>query len=189
MTRRCNSFIKHKPCWRRSSGRWKSRSPNFLLLFFDQIYALRPTIFLSTRMQAYFFASNRLVLIILFLIIPAQENYFNFRDILVENTYVNGTRETRKRDDRSWWERDVILTESVVDHGRLENKRWKWTWIRGKLPRKNNLFLPDFRSHDDEFPRISRGYDTFCIHAAGHVATLLILREEGASSSFVLGGR
>ena len=74
-------------------------------------------------MQAYFFASNRLVLIILFLIIPAQENYFNFRDILVENTYVNGTRETRKRDDRSWWERDVILTESVLDHGRLENKR------------------------------------------------------------------
>lgn len=74
-------------------------------------------------MQAYFFASNRLVLIILFLIIPAQENYFNFLDILVENTYVNGTRETRKRDDRSWRERDVILTESVVDHGRLENKR------------------------------------------------------------------
>lgn len=41
--------------------------------------------------------------------------------------------------------------------------------FRGKLPRKNNMFLPDFRSHDDEFPRISRGYDTFCTHAAGHV--------------------
>lgn len=41
--------------------------------------------------------------------------------------------------------------------------------FRGKLARKNNMFLPDFRSHDDEFPRISRGYDTFCTHAAGHV--------------------
>ena len=83
--------------------------------------------------------------------------------------------------------RDTILTESVVDHGWLENKSGesgRGGFGESCLPRKNNLFLPDFRSHDDEFPRISRGYDTFCIHAAGHVPTLLILREEGASSSW-----